>query len=229
MLEDLRLAIRVLAKDRAFSAVTVLTLAVAIGANTAIFSVVDGVLLRPLPYVEPDRIVSVAAGTLPAPGRTGTLVFSDRGYWHFVNNNRVFESFGGYSGGPGGQPLSLTGQGPPVQVNMSAITATAFEVLGTRPALGRLITAEDDVPVTAGTLRVVLSHRLWTGYFGGDPSVIGRSINLSGMSAEVIGVMPEGFDFPSPEIDIWAQRGWTPKARTSAATASPASRGSGTA
>ena len=85
MLEDLRLAFRVLAKDRGFTVVTVLTLAVAIGANTAIFSVVDGVLLRPLPYVEPDRIVTVAAGTLPAPGRTGTLVFSDRGYWHFVD------------------------------------------------------------------------------------------------------------------------------------------------
>ena len=209
MQEDLRLAFRVLAKDRGFTVVTVLTLAVAIGANTAIFSVVDGVLLRPLPYVEPDRIVTVAAGTLPAPGRTGTLVFSDRGYWHFVDNNRVFESFGGYTGGPGGSQLSLTGQGPPVQVNLSTMTASAFEVLGTQPLLGRLFTPDEDVPgpPTVG----VLSHRFWMSYFGGDPSVIGRSIDISGASIEVIGVMPDGFDFPSPEIDIWGPRRLDPE------------------
>jgi predicted permease len=209
VLEDLRLAFRVLVKERAFSVVTVLTLAVAIGANTAIFSVVDGVLLRPLPYLEPDRIVSVAAGTLPAPGRTGTLVFSDRGYWHFVNNNRVFESFGGYSGGPGGQQLSLTGQGPPIQVNLSTMTVSAFEVLGTQPLMGRLFTPEEDAPgpPTVG----LLSHRFWMSYFGGDPSVIGRSIDISGASIEVVGVMPEGFDFPSPEIDIWGPRRLDPE------------------
>ena len=200
MLEDLRLAFRVLVKERAFSVVTVLTLAVAIGANTAIFSVVDGVLLRPLPYLEPDRIVSVAAGTLPAPGRTGTLVFSDRGYWHFVENNRVFESFGGYSGGTGGQQLSLTGEGPPVQVDMSAVTASAFQVLGTQPMIGRLVTPEEDVP--GGPRLVVLSHRFFTSYFGGDESVIGRTIDLSGTRAEVIGVMPRGFAYPAGS-DVW--------------------------
>src|SRR5688572_14163881 len=209
MLDDLRLAFRVLAKDRGFSAVTVLTLAVAIGANTAIFSVVDGVLLRPLPYMQPDRIVTVAAGTLPAPGRTGTLTFSDRGYWHFVNNNRVFESFGGYTGGPGGGQLSLTGQGPPVQVNMSTMTASAFEVLGTQPLLGRLVTPEEDVPGPPSI--ALLSHRFWMTYFGGDPSVVGRSIDLSGATIEIIGVMPDGFDFPSPEIDIWAPRRLDPE------------------
>jgi putative ABC transport system permease protein len=209
MLDDARLALRVLAKERGFTAITLLTLAVAIGANTAIFSVVDGVLLRPLPYAEPDRIVTVAAGTLPAPGRTGTITFSDRGYWHFVNNNRVFEQFGGYSGGAGGQQLSLTGEGTPVQVNMSAMTASAFQVLGTQPLMGRLISAEEDVP---GGPRVgILSHRFFTGYFGGDASVLGRSIDLSGTSVEVIGVMPQGFDFPSPEIDIWVGRNLNPE------------------
>ena len=206
---DVRLAARVLTKDRGFSAITVITLAVAIGANSAIFSVVDGVLLRPLPYVEPDRIVTVAAGTLPAPGRTGEITFSDRGYWHFVENNRVFDAFGGYSGGPGGVQLSLTGEGPPVQINASAITATAFEVLGTPPHRGRLLTTEEDVP--GGPRVVVLSHRFWTGYFGGDESVLGRSIDLSGTLAEVIGVMPPGFDFPSPEIDAWVPRNLDPE------------------
>ena len=208
-LDDVRLALRVLAKDRGFTAVTVLTLAIAIGANTAIFSVVDGVLLRPLPYEEPDRIVTVAAGTLPAPGRTGTLPFSDRGYWHFVDNNRVFESFGGYSGGPGGIQMSLTGEGTPIQVNAVGISATAFEVLGTPPLRGRLVTREEDVP--GGPRLALLSHRLWTGFFGSDPSVIGRIIELQGQQVEVIGVMPQGFDFPSPEIDVWIPRNLDPE------------------
>ena len=209
MVEDVRLALRVLAKDRGFTAITVLTLAVAIGANTAIFSVVDGVLLRPLPYAEPDRVVTVAAGTLPAPGRTGEITFSDRGYWHFVENNRVFTAFGGYSGGPGGIQMSLTGEGIPIQVNASGITATAFEVLGTPPLRGRLVTREEDVP--DGPRLTVLSHRLWSGYFGSDPAVIGRTIELNGTSVEVIGVMPPGFDFPSPEIDLWIPRNLDPE------------------
>ena len=209
ILEDVRLAFRVLSKERAFAAVTVVTLAVALGANTAIFSVVDGVLLRPLPYPEPDRIVRVAAGTLPGPGRTGEITFSDRGYWHFLNNNRSFETFGGYVGGAGGFQWPLTGDGPPVQVNASGVTATAFEVMGTPPLMGRLPTREEDVP--GGPAVVVLSHRLWSGYFGADPSILGRSIDLTGQSFEIIGVMPAGFDFPSPEIDVWVTRRLDPE------------------
>jgi putative ABC transport system permease protein len=209
MLEDVRLAIRVLMKDRAFTAVTILTLAVAIGANTAIFSVVDGVLIRPLPYVDADRVVTVAAGTLPGPGRTGEITFSDRGYWHFFDNNRSFHVFGCYIGGPGGFQWPLSGENEPIQVNVSAFTATAFEVLGTPPLRGRLFTREEDVPGPPSL--AVLSHRLWTGYFGGDPDIVGRSIELQGQSLEVIGVMPEGFDFPSPEIDVWIPRGLDPE------------------
>ena len=175
VLEDVRLAFRTLGKDRAFTLLTILTLAVAIGANTAIFSVVDGVLFRPLPFRDADRIVTVAAGTLPAPGRTtGELPFSDRGYWHFVNNNRVYEAFGGYSGGTAGQQMALIGEGEPLQINAGAMTATAWEVLGTVPQRGRYITPEEDVP--GGPLMVVLSHGLWVGYFGSDPDIIGRTI-----------------------------------------------------
>ncbi len=207
---DVRLAFRNLGKDRAFTLLTVMTLAVAIGANTAIFSVVDGVLFRPLPFRDADRIVTVAAGTLPAPGRTtGELPFSDRGYWHFVNNNRVFEAFGGYSGGPGGQQMTLIGDGQPLQVNASSITASAFEVLGVVPQRGRFWTAEEDVP---GTSRMgVLSHGLWVNYFGSDPDVIGKFIDLTGIQVEVIGVMPNGFNFPSPDIDMWIPRRLNPE------------------
>ncbi len=213
MIEDVRLALRNLGKDRAFTLLTILTLAVAIGANTAIFSVVDGVLLRPLPFPDADRVVTVAAGTLPAPGRTtGELPFSDRGYWHFVDNNQVFESFGGYSGGGAGQQMALIGaEGPPLQINAAAMTASAWQVLGTIPQRGRFPTPEEDVP--GGPLMVVLSHGLWVSYFGSDPDVIGRSIELTGLQVEVIGVMPNGFNFPSPEIDLWIPRRLNPESQ----------------
>ena len=210
ILEDVRLAFRTLGKDRSFTLLTVVTLAVAIGANTAIFSVVDGVLFRPLPFPDADRVVTVAAGTLPESGITnGGMPFSDRGYWHFVNNNRVFEAFGGYSPGPDGQQMTLIGDGQPLQVNASSITASAFEVLGTVPQRGRFWTAEEDRPGTAGM--GVLSHGLWVSYFGSDPGVIGKFIDLTGIQVEVIGVMPEGFNFPSPDIDIWIPRRLNPE------------------
>ncbi len=143
-LQDVRLALRTLLKDRGFTAVTVLTLAVAIGANTAIFSVVEGVLLRPLPYPDADRVVTVAAGTLPVEGRTGDVIpFSEAGYRHFVNNNRTFDGFGGYSTVL--EQFPLTGDGPPLTLNAQMMTASAFEVLGTLPQRGRLPTAEDEV------------------------------------------------------------------------------------
>ncbi len=94
IVQDVKLAVRTLLRAPGFTAIVLTTLTVAIGANTAIFSVVDGVLLRPLPYPDADRIVTVATATHPAPGRTGDLPFSDRGYWHFVNNNRAFDRFG---------------------------------------------------------------------------------------------------------------------------------------
>ncbi len=187
VLKDVRPALRSLLKDRGFTVVTVLTLAVAIGANTAIFSVVDGVLVRPLPFRDADRVVRVAIGGLPVPGRvTSEYPFSERGYWHFVNNNRVFEAFGGYSSGR--QMALISGEGPPIQVNVTSMTATAFEVLGTVPQRGRFPTPEEDLP---GTSRMaVLSHGLWVNYFGSDPDVIGRSVELTGIQVEVIGVMP---------------------------------------
>src|SRR5690554_4967772 len=111
LISDSRTAFRALLKAPAFATVTILTLAVAIGANTAIFSVVDGVLLRPLPYPDEDRLVRVAAGVLPQAGGD-EAPFSDRGYWHFVEKNRSFERFGAYAEGNAQWPL--TGDGPPL-------------------------------------------------------------------------------------------------------------------
>lgn len=200
LIRDVRTAVRSLLRAPGFTAVTVLTLAVAIGANTAIFSVVDGVLLRPLPHPDADRLVTVAARTMPRNGNEGgELPFSDRGYWHFVENGRAWEDFGGYF--PGLLQWALTGEGAPLQVNVSRMTTSAFELLGTRPQRGRFPTAEEDV--AEGPRVVVLSDGLWRGAFGADPEVVGQTIELNGFQWEVIGVMPPGYDFPVPEADAW--------------------------
>jgi putative ABC transport system permease protein len=203
IIRDVRTSSRALLKAPGFALVTIITLAVAIGANTAIFSVVEGVLLRPLPYPESERLVTVAARTLPRDGIAGgELPFSDRGYWHFVNNNRAFEKFGGYTGSP--FRWALTGQGPPIQVEVSGMTVSAFEALGVPPQVGRWPTAEEDV---AGGPRVaLLSNELWAGVFGSDPDAVGRTIEINGVAWEVIGVMPAGYDFPAPGNDVWIPR-----------------------
>ena len=202
ILEDVRVALRTLLKARGFTAVTVLTLAVAIGANTAIFSVVDGVLFRPLPYPEAERLVTVAATTFPSAGGGGEAPFSDRGYWHFVNNNRTFDGFGAYSAAQPQWPL--TGDGQPLQVDVGMMTASAFEIVGTLPQRGRFPTAEEDVPDAPQV--ALLSDGLWIDYYGSDPGIIGRVIELNGQQVEVIGVMPRGYNFPTPEIDVWIPR-----------------------
>lgn len=201
LLHDVRVALRSLAKAPTFALVTVATLAVAIGANTAIFSVVDGVLLSPLPYPDADRIVRVSAGLLPQSGLPTDqgIVFSDRGYWHFVNNNRAFESFGGYEGGTAQWPL--TNDGPPLQVNVGLMTLSAFEVIGVQPQRGRLPTPEEDIP--DAPMVVLLSDGLWRDRYGADPGIIGRTIELNGASREVIGVMPAGYAVPTPQTDAW--------------------------
>ena len=202
LLMDLRVAVRALVKARAFSITAVTTLAVAIGATTAIFSVVDGVLLRPLSYPDADELVSVAAGVLPQAGGGDKAPFSDRGYWHFANANRSFEAFGAYSAGNTQWPL--TGDGPPLQVDVGMMTASAFELIGAFPQRGRLPAAEEDVP--DGPDLVLISDGLWVDRYGSDADIIGQTIELNGTSREVIGVMPRGYNFPTPQTDVWIPR-----------------------
>jgi putative ABC transport system permease protein len=199
LLSDARVALRSLLKAPGFTAVVLLTLAVAIGANTAIFSVVDGVLLRPLPYPDADRLVTVAAQSIPTPSRSGDLPFSDRGYWHFVDNNHSFDYVGAYAAG--GPQWALTGEGEPVQVDISAMTLSAFQAIGTLPQRGRLPTPEEDVPNAPQV--ALISDGLWRSVFAADPGVIGRTVEMNSQSWEIIGVMPPGYEFPSPEIDVW--------------------------
>jgi putative ABC transport system permease protein len=198
LLQDVRVAVRGLHRTPGLTFIVVLTLAVAIGANTAIFSVVDGVLRSPLPYPDEDRIVRVGA-TVRSQAPNFAMPYSDRGYWHFVNNNRSFEKFGAYRVQDGTVPL--TGDGPALPLDGAAMSLSAFETLGVLPALGRLPTPEEDAP--GGARAVLLSHELWVSRYGGDASVLGRTVYLFGVPWEVIGVMPAGYDFPTAEIDVW--------------------------
>ena len=195
LLHDIRVAVRGLRKVPGLTFVVVLTLAVAIGANTAIYSVVQSVLLQPLPYPDEGRIVRVAATTYRDRERGNT--FSPAGYLLFAENNRSFAAFGGYLP----QPFSLTGDGVALRVSAVQMALGAFEALGVQPELGRLPTADEDAP--GGAAVALLSHDLWVSRYGADPSLVGRTIQLDGTSREVIGIMPSYYDFPSPDTDVW--------------------------
>lgn len=202
MLQDIRYALRSLGKQPGFTAVAVLTLALGIGATTGIFSVVHGVLLRPLRYPDADRLVTVRHAM---PG----LGLADAGqsggtYQHYRRNNRVFEEMGIYFE----EFFNLIGEEEPERIRVALVTPSVLTALGARPQLGRLLTAEDDA--AGAETGVLISHDLWTRRLGGDPGVIGRTIRVVGLAGErnpaprpVVGVMPPGFDFPHGETDVW--------------------------
>jgi putative ABC transport system permease protein len=197
LLQDIRYSLRRLAKSPGFALVVVLTLALGIGANTAIFSAVNAVLLRPLGYADPDRLVTIehlypSLGGLKAP-------VSVPGFRDYQALGRSFESMAVESG----WAANLTGQGEPVRVPGARVTGRFFGTLGVPALLGRgLLPGEDS---TGREHVVVLSHGLWQRLFGGDPRIVGRSLSLNGESYQVVGVMPEGFrDFFNRNVDLWA-------------------------
>jgi predicted permease len=192
--QDLRYGIRMLRKSPGFTAVVVLTLALGIGANTAIFSVLHTVLLRALPYRESDRLVSVRQLNLESQ-QTDRVPGADYSDWEA--RNHVFEELA-YSWST---PHTLTGVGSPQSVVCWQFSPNLFSLLGTPPILGRTILPSDGQP---GKDRVaVLSHRLWQQRFASDRDVIGRSIQLSGDAYTVIGVMPPSFAHPGAYVDLW--------------------------
>src|ERR1044071_5281066 len=188
LLKDVRFGTRTLMKNPGFAVVAVIALALGIGANTAIFSVVNAVLLRPLPYPTPERIMTLwqnrEASGGPEREWTTPADFKD---WR--EQSQTFESMGAFaSWGP-----TLTGQDEPEQLRGAIVSYDMFSVLGVEPALGRSFTKEED---QQGAERVVvLSNGLWRRRFGADPSMVGKTISLSGDSFTVIGVMPPGFKF----------------------------------
>ncbi|HWN98896.1 MAG TPA: ABC transporter permease [Blastocatellia bacterium] len=193
---DAGYAVRILLKNPSFTALVVITLALGIGVNTAIFSLVDGILLRPLPFERPDRLVRLVQSQsqlgLPLWNLSQATFTALRD-----NNTHSLEAIAAYST----SGANLTGGGDPERVSVGNVSADFFKVLGVQPLLGRTFRAGEDTPGNNGVC--VISFGFWQRQFGGDPNMIGRSLNLNSIATEVIGVMPAGFSFPRPETEIW--------------------------
>ena len=197
LLQDLRYGIRTLAKNPGFTIVAVLTLALGIGANTAIFSVVDAVLLRPLPFPQADRLFMVYL-TLPQGPAQNTGV-SYPNYLDWTQQNQVFESIAAVRG----NALALSGQGEPTYIQTGSVTSNYFDVLRARPLLGRTLQFSDDA-VDANPV-VVMSESLWRARFGADPALVGRTITLDQHPITVVGIVPAYFrlSVPSAATQLW--------------------------
>ena len=200
VLRDARYSVRQLRQSPGFSVVAVLTLALGIGATSAMFSVVNGVILRPLPYPQPHELASVAE-IVPQFGRfsVAPATFLD---WRAQNT--VFEHIVAYTGG---SATFMDADGPDRVIN-AAVSWDAFELLRVAPALGRGFRAEEDAPGKANV--IVLSHGMWQRRFGGDPGVLGRSISLNGAPFTIVGVMPANFRFPSRQTEYWVPLALSP-------------------
>ncbi|MEO8679898.1 MAG: ABC transporter permease [Vicinamibacterales bacterium] len=187
--QDLKHSLRALRRSPGFTFVTVLTLAIGIGGTTAIFGAVNAVLLRPLPYPEADRLMQVFSTTIKQPDRIGGSVSpSDFNDWR--HDNTVFAELAAFNTGS----YPITGNGPAEQVRAADVTGGFFTAIGTEAHLGRVITKADDAMGSRDV--VVISHGLWARRFGSSPGVIGQQVLINGVSREVIGIMPAGFDYP---------------------------------
>src|SRR4051812_40106930 len=184
--QDLHYAFRRLLKSPAFTLVAVVTLALGIGANSAIFSVVNGVLLKPLPYPEPSRLVGVYHTT-----EGHRAVMSGPNFTDITRTATTIENAAAVSPGR----AILTGEGEPTRLPIAEVSASLFNVLRVRPEIGRTFNANENTP--GSTAVVILSHGLWQQRFGADPAVIGKRIMLDGEPKEVVGVMPAGFSYPA--------------------------------
>jgi predicted permease len=186
--QDTRFAVRSLRRQPGFFAVCVATLALGIGGNAAIFTIVNAVLVRPLPYERPNELVSINPGVPFVPG-----VFE-----RLRDQNKSFRVIGGYSSP---EAVSVTGDGAPLRLRQSEVSSALFDVLGARAEVGRTFAPGEDRP---GNDRVVvLSHAFWRGRFGADASVVGRALTIDGVSRTIVGVVPADFHFLAPRIDVW--------------------------
>ncbi|MBE7499992.1 MAG: ABC transporter permease [Verrucomicrobiales bacterium] len=191
-MNDLKFALRQLLKHPGFTAVAVLTLALGIGANTAIFSVVNAVLLRPLPYPEPGQLVQLRADWSGQP----STVIGSATFVAVKAQSQSLARIAAYTGGD----MTLTGTGSAERIVAGAVTAEFFPLLGVQPALGRNFTREEDTP--NGPRAVILGHGLWQSRFGGDADVLGRTITLNNASYTVVGILPARFQYPEP-FQLW--------------------------
>ncbi len=193
--QDLRYGLRMLAKNPGFAAVAVIALALGIGANSAIFSVVNTVLLRPLPYKNPERLVMVWEENSKQGFPRDTP--SPANFIDWRDQNHVFESMAAIVEAS----FNLTGAGDPERIDGHGVSAGLFSLLGVEPQLGRAFRSEEDKP--GGSHVVIISYGLWQRRFGSDPGIIGNPINLNGKSFIVVGVMPRTFQFPTRKDQLW--------------------------
>jgi putative ABC transport system permease protein len=203
VIRDARFALRTMARKPAFTAVAVMIIALGMGANTAIFSLVRAVLLRPLPFANPDRLVMIweDASFVGFPKNTP----APANYADWKTRSDVFEDMAAIRI----LDFNLTADGEPEKVYAYGVTPTFFSVLGVDPALGRALGAEDDRP-EAGKVAVI-SYPLWQSRYGGEPGIVGRDIRLDDEKHTVVGVMPRGFQFLDPDVRIWVPAGFTPE------------------
>ena len=200
LLQDLRYAGRLLTRSPGFALVAIATLALGIGANTAIFSVVNALLLRPLPYAQADRLVMVWQDMRARGGPAQEWATPG----NFADWQKTRELFDAMAAIQGWQP-SLTGSGAPESLAGEQVTASYFGVLGISPSIGRVFRADEDIPNAPRV--VILSHRFWQRRFGGDARVIGQSLNLGGELHEIVGVMPAHFrPVIATAADVWRPR-----------------------
>jgi putative ABC transport system permease protein len=195
LMKDIRFGIRMLLKSPGFTVVAVIALALGIGANSAIFSVVNTVLLRPLPYKDPERLVMVWEDNTRHGYPRDTPAAAN--YIDWRDQNQVFEAMAAIAD----LSLNLTGSGEPERIDGKRVSANLFSLLGVEPQLGRAFLPEEDQP--GGNCVVMMSHGLWQRRFGFDKKIIGQPLTLNGASCTVVGVMPPDFQFPSREAELW--------------------------
>jgi len=193
--QDLHFAVRTLRKSPGFTAVALLTLALGIGANSAIFSVVNGVLLKPLPYHQPDRLVYLYS-QFPTMGFDEFWI-SPPEYRDLQERARSFSAIGAWRTGR----VNVAGTENPVRVTSAVVSAEFFTALGVAPLLGRPFTAEEDRP--NGPAVAVISYGLWRRVFGGDPQLVGSRVQIDGAPTTITGVMPDGFDIENAGVEVW--------------------------
>ncbi len=206
LIKDIRYGVRSLLKHPGFTCIAVLTLALGIGANTAIFSVVNAVLLRMLPFREPDRLVMVWEDASLAGFPRNTPAPANYADWK--SQNQVFEEMAALDQ----RSFNLTGDGEPEKIEANGVTANFFGLLGIKPILGRVILPEEDKPEANKV--VMLSYSLWQQRYGGDRGVVGRELLLNGEKYTVVGVMPAGFQFMESRIGLWVPIAFTSETLT---------------
>ncbi len=196
--QDLRYGARMLFRKPGFTLIAILTLALGIGANTAIFSVVNGVLLRPLPYKEPDRLVRVYS-EFPTMNLRKFWISAPE-YLDIQKEAKSWESIGAWAAGG----VNIAATGDPIRVASTRVTRSLIDTLGVQPAMGRNFTPEEDAP--GGPSAAIISHALWQRSFGGQSDIIGKEIRINARPFNVVGVMPQGYVFPpgsNEPVDVW--------------------------